>query len=83
MVGSKHREYDLILFGATGYTGKLCAEHIALKLPTNLRWAIGGRSGSRLSALAAELKSLNPDRLQPGTFGLPIKVLCGLYSTAI
>lgn len=66
MAAPSSRQYDLILLGATGYTGKLCAEHITLKLPTNLKWAVGGRSSSKLSAITEELRSLNPDRLQPG-----------------
>lgn len=72
----KSREYDLVLFGATGYTGKLCAEHIALKLPTTLKWAIAGRSSAKLAAIADELRSMNPDRLQPGGCVLPHS--CGL-----
>lgn len=60
------REYDLVLIGATGYTGALTAEHIAKHLPTNLRWAIAGRSSTKLNELAATLKELGPDRLQPG-----------------
>ncbi|KAI1485076.1 Saccharopine dehydrogenase-domain-containing protein [Biscogniauxia mediterranea] len=59
------RKYDLVLVGATGYTGTLTAEHIALHLPTNLRWAIAARSATKLEALAERLKELNPDRLQP------------------
>ncbi|KAI5927287.1 Saccharopine dehydrogenase-domain-containing protein [Camillea tinctor] len=59
------RKYDLVLVGATGYTGALTAEHIALHLPTNLRWAIAARSPSKLEALSAKLKELNPNRLQP------------------
>lgn len=64
---SAEREYELVLFGATGYTGKLCAEHIITHLPTDLRWAVAGRSASKLSAVLKELKHLTPDRLQPGT----------------
>lgn len=60
------RQYDLIVFGATGYTGKLTAEHIATSLPTDLKWALAGRSQSKLQAVAAEVKALNPDRIQPG-----------------
>lgn len=67
MTSSSAREYDIILFGATGYTGKLCAEYISLELPTDLEWAVAGRSVSKLSAIVDELKSLNPDRRQPGT----------------
>ncbi|KAL9489814.1 hypothetical protein ACSS6W_002091 [Trichoderma asperelloides] len=62
---SSGRDYDIVLIGATGYTGALTAEHIAKHLPTNLRWAIAGRSSTKLSGLAARLKDLEPDRLQP------------------
>jgi hypothetical protein len=63
---SASRQYDLVVFGATGYTGKLTAEHIATSLPTDLRWALAGRSQSKLEAVAAECKALNSDRIQPG-----------------
>lgn len=66
MATSAQKEYDIILFGATGYTGKLCAEHITLALPTDLKWAVAGRSASKLSAIVDELKSFNRDRRQPG-----------------
>ncbi len=61
------KEYDIIIFGATGYTGKLCAEHITLSLPTDLKWGVAGRSASKLSALVDDLRSFNPDRRQPST----------------
>ncbi|KAJ0107590.1 saccharopine dehydrogenase [Diaporthe amygdali] len=59
------RTYDLVVFGATGYTGKYTAEHITTHLPTDLKWAIAGRSREKLQKLADELKPLNPDRRQP------------------
>lgn len=58
--------YDLILFGATGYTGKLCAEHISTSLPTNLKWAVAGRSEKKLLAMVDQLGAISTDRLQPG-----------------
>ncbi|PSR94426.1 Saccharopine dehydrogenase-domain-containing protein [Coniella lustricola] len=62
----KHdRQYDLVVFGATGYTGKYTSQSITRDLPTDLRWAIAGRSRGKLEKLAEELKSLNPDRLAP------------------
>ena len=66
MTSSSTREYDIILFGATGYTGKLCAEYITLKLPADLNWAVAGRSASKLSGIVNELRSFNSDRRQPG-----------------
>ncbi|KAI4147021.1 MAG: hypothetical protein LQ341_001906 [Variospora aurantia] len=59
------RKYDLILLGATGYTGKLCAKHIVKSLPTDLKWAVSGRSHERLSAVVEEIKHYNLDRVQP------------------
>ncbi len=65
---SASRQYDIVVFGATGYTGKLTAEHITTQLPTDLKWALAGRSASKLEAVAADCKTLNPDRVQPGEF---------------
>ncbi|KAL8919271.1 MAG: hypothetical protein Q9172_005055 [Xanthocarpia lactea] len=65
MASTRSRKYDLILLGATGYTGKLCAEHITTSLPTHLKWALAGRSLERLSATVEELKSYNSERVQP------------------
>lgn len=61
------KEYDLIVLGATGYTGKLCAEYISKSLPTNLKWAVAGRSEEKLLAMMDELGSIpSTDRLRPG-----------------
>ncbi|ETS84863.1 hypothetical protein PFICI_02888 [Pestalotiopsis fici W106-1] len=61
----QNRQYELILLGATGYTGALTADHIARHLPTNLRWAIAGRSRAKLEDLAAKLQKIEPNRVQP------------------
>lgn len=63
---TRQRKYDFVLLGATGYTGKLCAEHITNHLPTDLNWAIAGRSEHKLLDLLINLRNLNPDRKQPG-----------------
>ena len=65
-MSSPSREYEIILLGATGYTGAYCAEHIVKNLPTDLRWAVAGRSESKLSTLVDRIKSLNTNRLDPG-----------------
>ena len=61
------RQYDIVLLGATGFTGRLCAEHITTHLPVNLSWAVAGRSSTKLETLVEGLISLNCDRLRPGT----------------
>lgn len=58
--------FDFVLLGPTGYTGRLCAEHIVQYLPTDIKWALAGRSAGKLEAVARELRDLNPDRIQPG-----------------
>jgi short subunit dehydrogenase-like uncharacterized protein len=51
------RHYDLVLFGASGYTGRLVAEvlHAATQGPDararRLRWALAGRQPARLAAV--------------------------------
>jgi len=60
------RVYDLVLHGATGYTGKFAREYISQSLPTNLNWAVAGRSEAKLTAVVKELQQLYPDRKQPG-----------------
>lgn len=62
---SKGRTYDFVLLGATGYTGKLCAEYIVTSLPSNIKWAISGRSQSKLQSLASDLKNLNSQGAKP------------------
>jgi short subunit dehydrogenase-like uncharacterized protein len=52
---SGRREFDLVLFGATGYTGRLTAGYLAEKAGEEFRWAIAGRDAGKLEALAAEL----------------------------
>lgn len=59
------RELDIVLLGATGYTGKLTAQYITQNLPTNIKWAIAGRSESKLKDLASSLKQLNSSRSPP------------------
>ncbi len=46
------RAYDLVLLGATGYTGGLVADHLSRRLSgTTTSWAIAGRSVDRLEAV--------------------------------
>lgn len=60
-----NRQYECIVFGATGYTGKFTSEHIATQLPTDFNWAVAGRSEAKLKGVVEGLKALNADRRQP------------------
>jgi short subunit dehydrogenase-like uncharacterized protein len=59
------RQYDLALFGATGFTGGLTAEYLAANAPEGLRWALVGRNRGKLEAVRARLASAAPDAPVP------------------
>ena len=54
------RKYDLVLFGATGFTGGLTAEYLAQHAPASTRWALAGRNRAKLEAVRTRLAALNP-----------------------
>jgi saccharopine dehydrogenase (NAD+, L-glutamate forming) len=45
---SNARDLDLVLFGATGFTGALTADYLAEHGPQGLRWGLAGRSIDKL-----------------------------------
>lgn len=50
------RQYDLVVWGATGVAGRLVAEHLTQEYtPSDLSLALGGRNRDRLDSLEAEL----------------------------
>lgn len=49
------RDLDLVLFGATGFTGKLVAEQLAYRAPSDTRIALAGRSLAKLAAVREAL----------------------------
>ena len=53
------REYQIILYVATGFTGKLCAEYLRDNYP-EIKWAIAGRNNQKLNDLKNSL-NLNCD----------------------
>jgi short subunit dehydrogenase-like uncharacterized protein len=51
------REFDVVLYGASGYTGRLVAEYLNGRFGAGgeLRWAMAGRSLDKLAAVRDEL----------------------------
>jgi len=49
------REYELIVYGSTGYTGRLVAEYLQGEYGDDLNWAMAGRSMDKLTAVRAEM----------------------------
>ncbi len=49
-------EFDIVLWGATGFTGRLAAEKLAARIERgDLRWAIGGRNQTKLESVRSKL----------------------------
>jgi short subunit dehydrogenase-like uncharacterized protein len=50
------RPYDVVLYGASGFTGKQAAQYLTQHVPRGaLRWAIAGRNREKLDAVKAAL----------------------------
>lgn len=56
------REFDLIVFGATGFTGRLVAEHLQNTYGSTggVRWAMAGRDQTKLETVAREIGASAP-----------------------
>ena len=50
-------EFDIIVYGATGFTGRLIAEHLAARYGVGgeVKWAMAGRSREKLEAVRDEI----------------------------
>jgi short subunit dehydrogenase-like uncharacterized protein len=54
------RDHDIVIFGATGFTGELTAAYLAQHGPVDLRWALAGRNRPKLEAVRDRLTKLDP-----------------------
>ncbi len=54
------RKFDIVLFGATGFTGQLTAEYLARHGGSSLRWALAGRNLDKLKVVRARLADASP-----------------------
>lgn len=54
-------QYDVVVYGASGFTGRLAVEYLVDRYASSgLRWAIAGRSQARLDAVLRETKASVP-----------------------
>lgn len=53
----KDAEFDIIVYGATGFTGRLVAEHLLKRygVGKDVKWAMAGRSPDKLAAVRDEI----------------------------
>ena len=54
------RDHDIVIFGATGFTGELTAAYLAEHAPVGLRWALAGRNQEKLEAVRSRLVEIDP-----------------------
>ncbi|MEB8338105.1 saccharopine dehydrogenase family protein [Streptomyces endophyticus] len=54
------RRFDVVLLGATGFTGALTAEYLAAHSPSRARLALAGRNQAKLEAVRDRLVRINP-----------------------
>jgi short subunit dehydrogenase-like uncharacterized protein len=59
------RQYDVVVLGATGFTGALTAEYLARTAGESTRWAIAGRNQSKLERLGLDAPMLHADVNDP------------------
>jgi short subunit dehydrogenase-like uncharacterized protein len=57
------RAHDIVVWGATGFTGRLVAEYLLRRCGArgDVRWALGGRSREKLERVRAELAVNDPE----------------------
>jgi short subunit dehydrogenase-like uncharacterized protein len=65
MAAAPDRSYDVVLLGATGFTGALTAAELAARAPAGLRWALAGRSREKLEAVRDRVVAAHPDAPAP------------------
>ena len=53
------REHEVVVYGATGFTGALTAEYLARTAP-GARWALAGRNRAKLELVRARLAEIDP-----------------------
>lgn len=53
------RQYDVVMFGATGFTGKMASLYLAKQYGSTVRWAIAGRRRAALEDVRTELAAVD------------------------
>lgn len=61
----EERQYDVIVWGATGFTGKLVAEYLyqTYGVGGDLKWAVAGRNAGKLSQIKKDIAGGDSERI--------------------
>lgn len=54
------RQFDIVIFGATGFSGKLLSEYLVKHYSANTKLALAGRNKERLLAVRSKLSEIEP-----------------------
>ena len=61
------RSYDIVVWGASGFTGKLVCQYLMKNYGAGegpaLRWTIAGRNHKKLETICKELNLNNPEEM--------------------
>lgn len=57
----QERKYDVVVYGATGFTGKLAVRYLATQYGDKVKWAIAGRNKAALEAVNNQVPILIAD----------------------
>jgi short subunit dehydrogenase-like uncharacterized protein len=63
------RELDLVIYGASGFTGRQAAEYLVRHAPDGVQWAIAGRDAKKLEKLAVGRPVIVADGKDEGRLG--------------
>ncbi len=57
-----NRDFHVIIWGATGFTGRLVARYMCQQygISNDVRWTIAGRNGDKLQQVRSELQTIDP-----------------------
>ena len=56
----RKRRFDIVLFGASGFTGGMTGEYLAHNAGAGLRWALAGRNREKLAVVRDRLAAIDP-----------------------
>jgi len=59
------RDFDIVVFGATGFTGSLVVNYLSGHLPAEARWAIAAQTRADLETAAERLRRAAPKAAPP------------------
>ena len=77
------KPYDVIVFGATSFVGKILSRYLAIQPAGTLRWAMAARSQTKLDELSRDLGVDVPLLIADASDEASLKALCALTKVIV